>query len=440
MQSRCNTLSTLLEKATNDFNTSPNYILFSKLAHFARGNLVTRQHLAQLISTKLKAHLYRFVSSLEVFYTLCLVEYLVVNVNHFEAHVIDPSFVCSIEKIAQLDKLVGFFKQKATMVQLKAMNFIQLMQMYPTNDSYSRLFETYTKMGVVFPQLQIPAYPEITYKSESLRNSITMSPLQDTPFVLDDNSPLLLPSMALLPKPPLLRNKNLDFSKLPESTQKVLEKISEFREISKEPLKKSNLVRNGVLQLGRQLKSTEAFFNTAFSLQNEFKKETLCLVWEDEEEETSVAIKEEGRKIGHIVGVLRNEVTHMKRVCDEIENFGSVKLIDEASRGVDSLLIDEKNPSEGKDTERIAELIGGIKATNLSRDNSATDSFTETATESISKSTTPSSSKMSFKNKIDKGEDVEIKTFKKNLSFKGGFGLLKYGPSVDTSRLYNAYL
>lgn len=160
MKKRSLPLSALLDNAVGDYNPTVNIKCFSKIAHVARKQEQACAVLRLQLLNKIKSHPFRFVASLEVYYCICLIEYLVVKVKGFYVYVTDNEFVKAIDKMAQLDKLVGFFKSKPTLVQLKTMNLIQLLRTYPQPELYEEMYKKYTKKGVTFPPLTVMVYDD----------------------------------------------------------------------------------------------------------------------------------------------------------------------------------------------------------------------------------------------------------------------------------------
>lgn len=91
----------LLLLATKDDSPTPNlkYIqLVASRAHDPRNAAFITQH----ITNALRAYPHRFISSLQLYYNLCLLEYLILD-GDFARHVVAPAFVGLLEKVAQFD-------------------------------------------------------------------------------------------------------------------------------------------------------------------------------------------------------------------------------------------------------------------------------------------------------------------------------------------------
>ncbi|EDR25657.1 hypothetical protein EDI_115550 [Entamoeba dispar SAW760] len=430
MKKRSIPLSTLLDNAVGDYNPTPNIKLYIKIAHVLRKQEQTCPVLRLQLLNKLKSHPFRFIASLEVYYCLCLMEFLVVKVKGFDVFIKDKEFVKALEKMAQFDKLIGLFKSKPTLTQLKAMNLVQLVMALPQTEHYQELYKKYTKKGLVFPPL---VYPE--YDDDSSNSSTT-----HTPSLPEDGEGKFIPSStSLLPKPPIVRN-DIDkeiFSVLSPEFRKLLQEMSDFHELCKEPLKKSNLLRNGSLQIRHQLQCDEAFFNKAVEMQKEFKRNfNEYTDQSDADDEVISALTEEGRKIGHIVRVLRNEIARVKKLETKIEDgVGECVLAEVPSYDLDAMMTPRiKHPETRGDAVKIMDYMSHTKGNTLSRD----DSVTESVTESESNSATPASLKNKNQRKIQLMPPVPCTgtravTFKRTPSSKGM-------SSVDTSRLYTGCL
>ena len=455
-------LSKLLDNAVGDYNPTPNLKQFSKIAHVVKKQEQTGPVLRLQLLTKLKSHPFRFIPSLEIYYCLCLMEYLVVKVKGFDVYIKDQEFVKALEKMAQFDKLSGIFKTKPTLTQLKAMNLIQLLMTYPNTEHYHLLYEKYNKKSTIFPPL---IYPEYEDSVESKTPSVCQTPsLMDS---LETNEEYVVDGVEIsreqrekmkekkemmnakfspsLPQPPRI-NTTVDeeiFESLKPEFKKLLQEMATFHELCKEPLKKSNLLRNGSLQIRHQLQCDSAFYQKANEMQRDFKKhltefqeEIESNGMEEEYEEVLTMLKEENRKIGHIVKVLSNEITRLNKLETKIENgVGDCVLAEVPSYDVDAMLTPGiTHPETNRDAGKIVDYMNHTKCNSLSRDDSATESVTE----SESNSATPCTSKHAYQKRIQVMPPVPH-TQTKPISFKRNPSNRNMN-SVDTNRFYLGYL
>ncbi|ELP95075.1 hypothetical protein EIN_253390 [Entamoeba invadens IP1] len=447
MKKRSMPLSTLLDNAVADNNPSPNYKLYRKISHVAKKNEQVCLVLRLQLLNKLRSHPFRFIPSLEVYYCVCLMEYLIIKMKSFLCYITDEEFVKALDKMAQFNKLVGLFKSKPTLTQLKVMNFIQLVIEYEDTELYKELFEQYKAKGVQFPPLVEPEYED-----DSTKTSLCQTPsVQIDEDDMKNMSNFVVPKFELkerqhtfrseLPKPPVIAQTDHElFSPLPEDFRKLLQKMAEFHELCKEPLKKSNLLRNGSLQIRHQLQCDESFFQKALDIQKEFKRQfNEYSNLEDCDDEIVAALTEEGRKIGHIVRVFKNEISRVKKLETKIESgVGEVVLAEVPSYDVDAMMTATVTyPKTHGDAVKIMDMMSHTKGNTLSRD----DSVTESATESTSNSATPSGIKH---NGTKKYIPPLAQSFNgpqaRPMMFKSFKGLPKNTQSVDTSRLYTGYL
>ena len=153
--------------------------------------------------------------------------------------------------------------------------------------------------------------------------------------------------------------------------------MTEFRQICVEPLKKSNLMRNGSLQIQHQLQCDQAFLQKALELQRRYRE--LYNEYYDSpdcDEDVLVALEEESRKLSHVINVFRNEISRMGKLERKIErDVGTVCLTEVPSNTADALMSPRRNhPSSNSEAIHITELMSQTKGNSLSRDDSTTAS------------------------------------------------------------------
>ncbi|KAL7717530.1 Uncharacterized protein QTN25_004933 [Entamoeba marina] len=350
MKKRSVPLSTMLDNAVGDHNPSPNIKGFCKIAHVLKKQESATSVLRLQLYNKLKSHPVRFIASLEMYYCLCLMEYLTIKISNFHVYVKDKDFVRAIEKMAQLEKLVGFFKSKPTLVQLKTMNLIQMMLTFRHMQYYEELFKKYSKKGISFPPLTYPVYDDGDSEMSSSNSS-----------------------KALFVVPQLGQLDHDIFETLPKEFKTFINEMSAFREVCKEPLKKSNLLRNGSLQIHHQLQCDEAFLTKALQMQKIFKKYFDEYSDQDDVDDDIIsALNEEGRKISHIVRKLEHKIER---------DVGHITLTEVPSSDANALMSPRaKYPYNHSDALHISEIMSRTKGNTLSRDDSQTESASTPAT------------------------------------------------------------
>ncbi|ELP91265.1 hypothetical protein EIN_152420 [Entamoeba invadens IP1] len=321
------------------------------------------------------------------------------------------------------------------------MNFIQLVMTYDNTELYKELYTTYRTKGVNFPPLTQPDY------DDKDATSVTQTPA--LPFDIETNckpkeglSPVK--NKVELPQPQKLAVQDVStneiFETLPADFRKLLQTMSEFHELCKEPLKRSNLLRNGSLQLHHQLQCDENFFKKAIDIQKEFKNRfNEYSNVEEPDDEIIAALTEEGRKIGHIVRVFKNEISRIKKLETKIEDgVGDMKLAEVPSYGVDAMMsAGVAYPKTTSEAVKIMDMMSHTKGNTLSREDSVTESTSNSETPAGNGHMQQRKSMLFFPPIAPLPQESS-----KAISFKGikKENIVKMTSSVDTTRMYTGFL
>ncbi|ELP83461.1 hypothetical protein EIN_375960 [Entamoeba invadens IP1] len=124
-------LSQIVDYATNEMQPSPNLKTFATLSGIVKSIPDAKMALRIQIVNKMKSYCNGFLHKKEMYYTLCLTDYLVKQAKDFRPQVVNSDFLQLFERAAELDKLktTGF---KPSLVNEKAIKIILTWgQLYP---------------------------------------------------------------------------------------------------------------------------------------------------------------------------------------------------------------------------------------------------------------------------------------------------------------------
>ncbi|BFU24473.1 hypothetical protein EHI8A_003390 [Entamoeba histolytica HM-1:IMSS-B] len=168
-------LSQIVDHATNEIHPSPSIKAYATLAKIAATIPSAQVALRVQLITKMKAYCNGFLPKKEMYYCLCLVDYLVLNCPQFRPQVLNPDFVTLFERSADFEKCKK--SKKPGIVTEKAMRILQTWgPLYPNElYDYQLMYDKYISKGVYFPVLdKLPeqAQPE---HSETLADDLEKS-------------------------------------------------------------------------------------------------------------------------------------------------------------------------------------------------------------------------------------------------------------------------
>lgn len=153
-------------------------------------------------------------------------------------------------------------------------------------EAYRKLFDKYTAKGVAFVPIFVPYY-EVKFidSSESLD-------FADVYHYEVGNE-----------------------STLPIEVRQMLEKLNHFREMAHEPLKKSNLIRNGKLQTAHVVRINNSLVSKANHLLAKLR-ELADEIELDEDDERFLC--EETRKAKHLIHIFQHEISRVQKLEQQI--------------------------------------------------------------------------------------------------------------------------
>ncbi|KAL7712515.1 Uncharacterized protein QTN25_009839 [Entamoeba marina] len=270
-------LFVLLELATKDDNPMPNVKMFDVIVDNFNVSLDPNPIL-DFVTLSMKAHSKHFVSTLAMYYNLCLVEYLAIKTD-FKCRVNHKNFFEAFESLAQLDGLIGHFRSKPSLLQRKCIALINILK--ETCPVIKDIYLKYLDKGISFTSSTMPYYA-------------TKSPKIICDGILDGGE---------------------IYQTIPSNIMEMIAKMSNFRELATEPLKKSNLIRNGKLQTKHLRHINIAFLSEANRLLSKYHSLVSTVNFSEEDE---AIIWEESRKTSHIMHVFQHETRRIKKIEKKI--------------------------------------------------------------------------------------------------------------------------
>ena len=175
-------------------------------------------------------------------------------------------------------------KVRTTLIQKKVMNIIQLMM--DRAPAYREVFDRYVAKGVDFLPIFVPYY--------------------ETKFIDTSES---------LDFADVFRGDVGNESMLPVDIRLMLEKLTHFREMAHEPLKKSNLIRNDKLQTAHVVRVNNSLVSKASILLRKLRGMVEEANLEEDEEHF---VYEEIRKVQHLIHIFQHETTRIVKLEQKI--------------------------------------------------------------------------------------------------------------------------
>ncbi|ELP86410.1 hypothetical protein EIN_030910 [Entamoeba invadens IP1] len=178
-------LSQLVDHATNQIHPQPSVKSFATLSKIA--STIPNAQIAlrvQLIS-KMKAYCNGFLPKKEMYYCLCLMDYLVENCPEFRKQVLHEDFIALFERSADFDKSKK--SKKPGMVTEKSLQILQSWGNNYTNElfNYEVMYNKYVEKGIVFP-------PPIVRKDTHLeQQESTLQQINDIVAEIEECSELI---------------------------------------------------------------------------------------------------------------------------------------------------------------------------------------------------------------------------------------------------------
>ncbi|KAL7713451.1 VHS domain-containing protein [Entamoeba marina] len=157
MSKRTMQLSQIVDAAVNENHPSPNIKQFETISKIIDKIDAAVEALRNQLIGKMRAYINKFISKRELFYCLCLSDYLVQHQTKFRIVVTHPDYLKMFEKIADFDRIKKTSK-KPNLITGKAMKLVQIWGgLYVELKCYKDLFEKYLEKGVVFLYVELPS-------------------------------------------------------------------------------------------------------------------------------------------------------------------------------------------------------------------------------------------------------------------------------------------
>ncbi|EKE37466.1 hypothetical protein ENUP19_0061G0065 [Entamoeba nuttalli] len=147
-------LSQIVDYATNEVNPSPNIKSFSTLAKIVRTLPDAKIAIRIQLTNKIKSYCNGFLPKKEMYYCLCLADFLVKQCPEFRPQMMNSDFMVLFERASEISK-VRKTSKKPSLVTEKSMKIVQSWgQMFPDDlYEYSQMYDKYISKGVIFPLL-----------------------------------------------------------------------------------------------------------------------------------------------------------------------------------------------------------------------------------------------------------------------------------------------
>ncbi|KAL7716432.1 VHS domain-containing protein [Entamoeba marina] len=146
-------LSELVQQATSDLNPNPPIQRFALIANVVNKIEASGRTLRLQIIGKMKQYISKVISSKEMYYVLCMTDYLVCNAQKFRKQVLDIDFIALLEVIGEFKKQTKSSKSKNIVIE-KSLSVVQSWGTKFPNElsEYLILYQKYVQMGVKFPK------------------------------------------------------------------------------------------------------------------------------------------------------------------------------------------------------------------------------------------------------------------------------------------------